>query len=157
MEHKEIIEKMDALENEVKKLRQSINANTNDKEITERIKTFEDALELYEVTDELKEIIIYDGVNKFMISVREHAKLMIICSVLNEGWIPYWNNDKQYKWYPWFEMKSGVGFSRSNSYYERTGTSVGSRLCFKTEGLANYAGKQFLSIYKNYLSIDEKI
>ena len=83
-------------------------------------------------------------------------KLFIIFKAINNGWIPDWNNYDQYKYYPWFKiLSSGSGFVFSYSYYgyHFTFTCVGSRLCFKTKELAQYAGTQFIEIYRDYLTI----
>ena len=115
-------------------------------EITDRIKTFEDACrELDECPIEL--------LANYPSDVIDYKMACIICKALNEGWTPDWENTNQYKWFPWFNMKGGFGFSFSPCTYPGTCASVGSRLCFKTEALANYAGKQFESIYKNLLTL----
>lgn len=77
----------------------------------------------------------------------------LLAELLNEGWEPNWSNGNEPKWYPYFEMgKSGLGFSYS--HYDCWGTfaSVGSRLAFKTEALAKYAGTQFEDLYKQLLN-----
>jgi hypothetical protein len=85
-----------------------------------------------------------------------HAKLIIIAQALNEGWKPDWNNTDQWKYYPWFEIEaskdapSGFGFSGAHFDYWYSYSSVGSRLCFRTRGLALYAGKKFADLYKEY-------
>ena len=81
-----------------------------------------------------------------------YKKLKIIVLAINQGWTPDWNNTNQRKWYPWFNLSSGFGFS--GSYYVCVGTfsDVGSRLCFESEEKAVYAGKQFLELYKDFLT-----
>jgi hypothetical protein len=82
------------------------------------------------------------------------AKLIIIAEVLNDGWKPDWNNDDEYKYYPWFDMEKDSnnpsGFLFHDAYYSYAGSGVGSRLCFKTRELAEYAGTQFLDLYRDY-------
>lgn len=75
----------------------------------------------------------------------------LIAKVLNEGWVPDWKDTNQYKYYPWFEVKSGSGLAFSDYVYWLTLTDVGSRLCFKSRELAEYAGKQFIDIYNKFL------
>jgi hypothetical protein len=75
----------------------------------------------------------------------------VICRVLNEGWSPDWNNSSEYKYYPWFKM-SGLGLSYDGYGFTHSDTYVGSSPCFKSSELAEYAGKQFISIYKDFLS-----
>jgi hypothetical protein len=40
-----------------------------------------------------------------------HYKLVIIAQALNEGWKPNWSDYNQYKYYPWFDVRSGSGLS----------------------------------------------
>lgn len=90
-------------------------------------------------------------------AIISHAKLVIITEALNEGWKPDWKNSSEWKYYPWFRMSSGSGlacddyacdYSDSNVGYSHS--SVGSRLCFKTSELAEYAGNQFKELYEDY-------
>jgi len=116
-------------------------------EITERVKTFEDACEVLGIDfvdfeeDETADEIAY-------------RQLKIVCQALNEGWKPDWSDSQESKYYPWFNMdQSDSGFSY---YYYGCISSislVGSRLCFKSSKLAEYAGKQFLTIYKAFLTL----
>jgi hypothetical protein len=64
--------------------------------------------------------------------------------VLNEEWIPDYSNTNERKWYPYFSLSSGFVFSDSAA-------SSGFRLCFKSEELANYAGKNFTKYFKKYI------
>lgn len=108
-----------------------------------------------------------------------YLKLRIICAALNEGWEPTFANE-EYRWYPWFVIYTKDELARmseekrrrvvgrsdgsayasgglvcasasnassySNSYY-------GSRLAFKSEELADYAGKQFIEIYADFVAL----
>jgi len=80
-----------------------------------------------------------------------HYKLVIIAEALNEGWKPTWKNDEEYKYYPWFEMESSKGFRFCVARYYYSVSDVGSRLCFRSRELAEYAGKTFLKLYKDYM------
>jgi hypothetical protein len=79
-----------------------------------------------------------------------HYKLVIIAQALNEGWKPNWSDYNEYKYYPWFNMRSGSGLSYFDYVYWVTLTLVGSRLCFKSRELAEYAGKNFKKLYEQY-------
>jgi len=85
-----------------------------------------------------------------------HYKLVIIAEAFNEGWKPDWYNSSEYKYYPWFDMSpegqehTGCGFSFNVCDFDTSGTTVGSRLCYKSRELAEYAGKQFEELYKDY-------
>ncbi|WP_166964664.1 hypothetical protein [Yeosuana marina] len=86
-----------------------------------------------------------------------YRKLKLIAQALNEGWTPDWTDSNEYKYYPWFEMgsASGVGFSYDGYDHWYSISCVGSRLCFKSRELAEYAGKQFEDIYKEFLTIKQ--
>jgi hypothetical protein len=86
------------------------------------------------------------------------AKLYIIAEALNEGWEPDWDDDGQYKYYPWFDLEvhkknNPTGFRFYGSRYDYSGTysTGGSRLCFRTRELSDYAGKTFVELYRNMM------
>jgi hypothetical protein len=120
------------------------------KNIMERVKTYEDACKVLGLnpSDQLPSTNSKDAA-----AIIAYAKLFIIARALNEGWVPDWNNSSQYKYYPWFDMRAGSGFSNDVYGGSYTTSGVGSRLCFKSEELARYAGKQFLSIYKDAFTL----
>ncbi len=81
-----------------------------------------------------------------------YKKLKKIIQAINQGWGPDWDNTNQRKWYPWFRLSSGFGFDGSDCGFDYSVARVGSRLCFESEEKANYAGKQFLQLYKEFLT-----
>lgn len=108
-----------------------------------------------------------------------YLKLRIICAALNEGWEPTFANE-EYRWYPWFvvytkeeldrmseeKLRRVVGRSNFNAnasgglvFASASGASsdsysnYGSRLAFKSEELADYAGKQFIEIYADFVGL----
>jgi len=111
------------------------------------IKTFEDACEELDLNanDFITANCLPDEI--------AYKKLKVIIMAVNQGWIPDWNNDNQRKWWPYFNLSSGFGFSCSYYGYDDTSTAVGSRLCFETEEKSNYVAKQFLDLYKEFLTI----
>lgn len=116
------------------------------------IKTFEDACKVVNLDPNT----VIPDFSLFPESDKEamiaHAKLVIIAKALNGDWIPDWSDWNQNKYYPWFEMSSasGGGFSCDDYVSWRTGSDVGSRLCFQNRKMAKYAGKQFEDLYKAY-------
>lgn len=116
--------------------------------IMDRIKSYEDACaELGEAP--LNECaLLKAGVLPYEIAER---KIAAITRALNEGWKPNWNDHDEYKWFPWFDISSGfaVGVTYCSCSLARAG--VASRLCFKSEELAEYAGRQFTDIYKAFM------
>lgn len=115
-----------------------------------------------------------------------YIQLKTIIEALNEGWKPQLTED-EYRWYPWFylytkeeikrkskadlkrqrglllggDARSGAycGFAYVSSHYTPSFTSanVGSRLCLKSEELADYCGRQFIEIWFSYLFPDHEI
>lgn len=117
--------------------------------ITDRIKTFEDACELLNIDSSIGKL------DSDSADIQAYKQLKIIVEALNEGWKPNWNDSNERKWYPYFDMRTSSGFGFSHSDFGRwtSSTTVGSRLCFKSEELAEYAGKQFTEIYKQFLTL----
>ncbi|MCO6149088.1 hypothetical protein [Flavobacterium sp. NRK1] len=115
----------------------------------ETIKTFEDACEKLGIPAEIN-ITLPEVMSEFLKPAIANIKLMIIAKALNDGWVPDWGNDDEYKYYPWFDMggSSGSGFSYNGYGHGDSHSFVSSRLCFKSRALAEYAGTQFADLYK---------
>lgn len=152
------------------------------KDITNRIKTFEDACN--ELGSSHSLVLAYQNTNlrdeevaKPNKDIIAYMKLRIIVAALNEGWKPQFIPG-EYRWFPYFilytkdeidkmdeETKARVVYRSGSSAYASGGVSVayssngsasvsaniGSRLAFKTEELAEYAGKQFAEIYADFM------
>lgn len=122
------------------------------------IKTFEDACAALKL-DPAALPVVTGLPEKHQKAIQAHYKLVIIAEALNDGWKPIWKDWEECKYYPWFQMDSdddevpGSGFSYYVYRYDDAFACVGSRLCFKTRALAEYAGKQFSSLYKDYFLI----
>lgn len=106
-----------------------------------------------------------------------YLKLRIIAAALNEGWEPQFTED-EWRWYPLFTLLTeeelselseewkadqhlistgdysgdyaGFAYAYSDSAPSDTTTYFGSRLCFKSEALATYCGKQFISLWADF-------
>jgi hypothetical protein len=113
--------------------------------ITDRIKAFAD---VEEVSGRKLTHRSDETVDEFA-----YRQIKLIAEVLNEGWVPDWSNQNEYKYFPYFKHMSGFGLSFDGTRNWRTFASVGSRLCFKSVELAECAGKQFADIYNDYLTI----
>lgn len=143
--------------------------------VMERVKTFKDAcnelgIEHDKWVQDKKDL----GLEADVIA---YLKLRIIAAALNEGWKPQFTTD-EYRYFPWFylytqseidemseEEKSrvvyrshshagaggGGAFADTNYDSSNTSTSIGSRLAFKTRELAEYAGRQFVEIWADYV------
>ena len=123
--------------------------------IIDKIKTFKDAIDSLP-KDDLDVVSYYEMCNAHITSkhATSYIKIVIIIKALNEGWSPNWNDSNEAKYYPWFSFVSGFGFSNSDYDCTNANADVGSRLCFKSRELSDYAGKQFQSIYNNYLNFN---
>lgn len=116
--------------------------------ITERVKTYEDACaELGEMPVD-DNAMLAAGFTEDEITYR---KLKTITKALNEGWYPDWSDGNEKKWMPWFKASSGFAFDVTDYCYSYASAGCASRLCFKTEALAEYAGRQFNDLYKAFI------
>lgn len=123
------------------------------KSIKDRIKSYEDACrELGIDPEDLPEVDNCEPEDQA--SIIAFYKLSIIARALNEGWKPNWKDSSEYKWFPWFKVNrdaAGVGYSLTNNTATYAYATVGSRLCFKSDELAAYFGKQFENLWSEYL------
>ena len=106
-----------------------------------------------------------------------YLKLRIIAAALNEGWEPQFTED-EWRWYPWFTLwteeelseksdewkadrhlistgdysgdYAGFACAFSDDTPSNSCTYFGSRICFKSEALATYCGKQFISLWADF-------
>lgn len=115
----------------------------------------------------------------YMEDLTSYFKLRIITAALNEGWEPQFTKD-EYRWYPWYNLYTqeeidrmdedekkevglllwggsasdgslcGLVYAHSSYAWSLSHSGIGSRLAFKSEELATYAGKQFIKIYANF-------
>ena len=123
------------------------------KNVMERIKTFADAV------DALGEehLFVKEHNNAAAIGcssdLAAYIDLRIIVAALNEGCEPTFAEDEE-RWYPWFRTNDGgVAYAYAISNSSNTNSIYGSWLSFKSKELAEYAGKQFIDIYKPFLMV----
>lgn len=124
-------------------------------EITDRVKTYEDACKVLGVEPINEQNAKAQGFRSDEIARR---KLETIAAALNEGWKPDWNNTDQYKYYPYFYIQenangASAGLSCASTCYPAASATahIGSRLCFYASRLARYAGNQFTDLYEQIL------
>lgn len=110
------------------------------------IKTFEDACEHLGINS--NEVYTqYDSVDEIAFK-----KLKIVFKAANNGWTPDWTNPNEFKYHPWFSVvSSGAGLSFSSYCYTIACTFIGSRLCSDKSEKAEFLGKQFKELFKDYL------
>ena len=146
--------------------------------VTERIRTFEDAmLELGEEHPFVKEWHLGENLSP---ELEAYLQLRVICAALNEGWEPKFTED-EVRWFPWFWLNTqdeinnmdeqekqarhlistgdyetefaGFACAYSSAAPSAASANVGSRLCLKSEALAVYCGKQFIDLWADFLLI----
>lgn len=143
-------------------------------DVRERIKTFADAAQAVGI-DDLEEW--EEHYSNLEPDILAYLKLRIITKALNEGWEPKFIPG-EYRWAPYFllytkeeiakkdaEKKArvvyrsgnyasaygGVSYASASSGSASVYAVIGSRLAFKSEELAEYAGKQFTEIYADFI------
>lgn len=116
-----------------------------DKPITERIKTLEDALELlgdaHPLVAQYRTVVNsfqYHSSNAFLFAV---VSLQVVCAALNEGWEPQFTEDEN-RYYPWHWLytESEIGDMATEEQHERCMMSTG-------DYVTEYAGFAFASTY----------
>ena len=150
-------------------------------DITERVKTFEDAREA--LGDEHPLVKEYWGVVNVDLDIKKdliaYLKLRIITAALNECWEPQFTED-ECRYYPVFEFFTqkeinemgasekacviiishasynlsayvGLTFVHANTVSSRIGGQADARLALKTRELAEYAGRQFIRLYADFI------
>lgn len=148
-------------------------------DITERIKTFHDAVSLLGYDNQT--VIDYHRLSNINSAkdIIAFAKLRVITEALNEGWEPTFDSEER-RYYPWFfiyqeeeykelnedEKKGvfefmrscndlntlcGVVFAWAGNDASYTNSGYGSRLALKSSKLAQYCGRQFIDIWADYL------
>ena len=151
-------------------------------EITEKIKSFEDAcLALGIETEEQLPALLQSKYADIVPShIKAELKLEIITKALNEGW-EHFPDGKHLAFWPWFEfftveeiakrseawakeysvidatdvsdVFAGLGCAYSDFAWSYSCSPLGSRLAYKTAALAKYSGRQFIELWKEYLLI----
>ena len=115
----------------------------------EDIKSYDDIIEVLYPEDNI--LPFNNPITLKQKSINAYSKLINIVKVFNAGWIPDWDNEKEYKYYPYFYMDSKEGGFRLNDVNCHVVTSgVTARLCFKTKELAQLSVDLFFDIYKDY-------
>lgn len=117
--------------------------------ITDRIRSFEDACEYNNTNSNATRFVVGTRQQRYQERVAEITK------ALNEGWVPNYDRESQYKFTPWFYLdKPGFRFDGSTYALTDAGTGGGSRFAFKTRELSDYAGKHFLKEYEQWMTTD---
>lgn len=153
--------------------------------VTERIKTFEDAVKATGMTLPFDD----NQLSYLPKDVVAYMKLRVIAAALNElhettlDEFPKFTTD-EYRWYPWFYLYTqeeidkmdeekkkklwlfggdsysgsfcGLAFANSSSAWSNSGSAFSARLAVKSEALAKYFGQQFIDIWSDYVALPRK-
>ena len=153
--------------------------------VTERIKTFEDAMRATGMTIPLDD----NQLSYLPKDVVAYMKLRIIAAALNElheatlDEFPKFTTD-EYRWYPWFYLytqkeidnmdeekkkslwlfggrsdygsRCGLAAADSFNAWSYSSSSFSARLAVKSEELAEYFGQQFIDIWSDYVALPRK-
>ena len=125
-------------------------------DITTKVKSYADACEVLGIQPMDEQQLKAAGFRQDEIARRQ---LETIVEALNEDWKPDWNDKNQDKYTVWFWIESDkrgkgiAGLASARTDYAPSGTkaSIGSRLCFHTPTLAQYAANTFTRLYEEIL------
>jgi len=111
------------------------------------IKSFDDILKLVNLKEE-NILIFKNPSNKNEVKINAYNKLLLIVTVLNEGWEPDFSNHNQNKYYPYFKASSGeLVFS---GYHYCSSYCLGEAVFYKDSNLAKLAGTVLLKSIMNF-------
>lgn len=154
----------------------------DDRPVTERIKTFEDACNA--LGENHPYVVAYNCMNDVdeydAPDILAYMKLRVIVAALNEGWVPTFVEDER-RWAPWFVLYTneeidrmdaddraklcrvvgrsgsdaaaygGLAYVHASNASSHASSYSAARLAFKTQALAQYAGTQFIEIYRDFI------
>lgn len=138
--------------------------------VTERIKTFDDAVdELGSEHPLVKQYMAANGNESFTRNTIAYIKLQIIAAALNEGWFPDLQR-KEKRWYSIFKIYAGndiddisldatylfgascgLAYVHSDFAWSLASSGFSACLAVKSEEISYYFGNQFIDIWAEYL------
>ena len=155
-------------------LKETVVQTAVNRPITERVKTFDDACR--ELGEGHPFLLTYHLITDYFseADVVAYLKLRIIVAALNEGWEPRFTKNER-RWYPWFTLWTKEELLEKSEEWkiDRQPISIGDYsgdfegfsfeyssclaspnipycLCFKSEALATYCGKQFIELWLDF-------
>ena len=91
-------------------------------------------------------------------SMLAYHKLTIIARAINGGWKPDWNDRTQYKYYPIFYYENaGLSCAFTANAASHAHAGIGSRLCFQTEAMSEYAAATFADLYTDFYCLPASV
>lgn len=147
-------------------LRDFYGDNIGAADITDFVKSFEDACEILGISTDLPDVSMLP--EKDGKSIVAYYKLTVIIRALNEGWEPiYKDGGCNNKYWAWFDgcvlaqssnatsTNGGVSCTLANIGASSTYAITASRLAFKDERLAKYCGITFEKLWAEYMVIEK--
>lgn len=170
MNRKEDIDaRIETLQEELEKLKKQ--RERIETPVTERIKTFTDAVE--ELGSEHPLVKQYmaaaNGNESLTRNTFAYIKLQIVAAALNEGWFPDLQR-KEKRWYPYYKIYAGdeiddifpdatylfgascgLVYADSLNAWAIASSSLSARIAVKSKDISDYFGNQFIDIWAEYL------
>lgn len=112
--------------------------------IIERVKSIQDAIDIANPSQDIRNLINYQGTDRKMIGAKNFCLAELLAEVLNEGWV-----SKGFGWFGHFNPGSGF-YNGDYSYYHRWYYHVSLRLLFKEKALFLHATRICPEVYKEY-------
>ena len=154
----EIDARIETLQEELENLKKQ--RERIEKPITERIKTFTDAVdELGSENPLVKQYMAANGNESFTRNTIAYIKLQIVAAALNEGWFPDLLN-KDMRWYPWYSIiprsenswsRCSLAYAASYAAWPNSSADCSAILAVKSKEISDYFGNQFIDIWEEYL------
>lgn len=131
-------------------LEESFGKNYFSQNITDRVKTIDDAYEAIGEVRPTDNALLELGLTPDEVCYRH---LKVLAKALNEGWAPNMYDTGKKKYYPYFSVGSS-SFAFNVALYDCSAACAGdaSHLCFKSSELARYAGEQFAYLYEAFIT-----
>lgn len=121
------------------------------------IKSYEDACKVLNIQP-ISENAVAAFPKEDRKSMLAYHKLTVITKAINGGWKPDWNDRSQYKYFPIFYYKNaGLACAYASSAASDAIAYFGSRLCFKTEAMSDYAAATFANLYTDFYCLPASV
>lgn len=122
-----------------------------------KIKSFQDACKDQKISPtKLPDVsMLSEPMGKYVLAAYKLAVITVsLNKIKTKVWLPNWH-DSSSKYQIWFDMDSPSGLVLGAVFGFFSDTYVGSRLCFRTREIAEYAGKQFIELYKDFMLFEK--
>lgn len=126
-----------------------------------RFNTFEEYCDHHGIAeaDVLPDVAVVP--EKHQAAILSTTKLILLTEAINEGHEFNWNDRKERKWRPWFDLEvdnnnpTGFRFVVSCCDGVDTDAGGGSRLCYRTESDSDFAGTAWEKYWRDLMVIQK--